>query len=84
MACISELPRLARLQNARFPAARRYAVEVSGWDRREHFFVENCELEWKEESEKQVTLKRALHDNAVLLVRLLQFDESRPFPACCL
>jgi hypothetical protein len=64
------------LQNARFPAAHRYAVEVSGWDRREHFFVENCELEWKEESEKQVTLKRALHDNAVLLVRLLQFDES--------
>ena len=64
------------LRNARFPVTCWYAVEVSGWDRMENFFVENCELEWKEESDKQVTLKRALHDNAVLLVRLLQSDES--------
>jgi hypothetical protein len=64
------------LRYARFPVTRWYAVEVSGWDRTENFFVERCELEWKEESDKQVTLKRALFDNAVLLVRLLQFDES--------
>jgi hypothetical protein len=64
------------LRNARFPVTRWYAVEVSGWDRTENFFVENCELDRKEESDKRVTLKRALHDNAVLLVRLLQFDES--------
>jgi hypothetical protein len=64
------------LRYARFPVTRLYAVEVSGWDRTESFFVEECELEWKEESDKQVTLKRALFDNAVLLVRLLQFDES--------
>jgi hypothetical protein len=64
------------LRYARFPVTRLYAVEVSGWDRTANFFVEKCELQWKEESDKQVTLKRALFDNAVLLVRLLQFDES--------
>ncbi len=64
------------LRYARILVTRLYAVEVSGWDRTENFFVENCELDWKEESDKQVTLKRALHDNAVLLVRLLECDES--------
>jgi hypothetical protein len=64
------------LRCARFPVTRLYAVEVSGGDRTENFFVEKCELEWPEESDKQVTLKRALHDKAVLLLRLLQFDES--------
>jgi hypothetical protein len=76
LACISVLRRLSMLPYARFPVTRWYAVEVSGWDRTENFFVEKCELECKEESDKQVTLKRALFDNAVLLVRLLQFDES--------
>jgi hypothetical protein len=60
----------------RFPVTRWHAVEVSGWDRTESFFVETCELQWKKESDKQVTLKRALNDNAVLLVRPLEFDES--------
>jgi hypothetical protein len=64
------------LRYAHFPFTRWYAVEVSGWDQTENFFVENCELQWKEESDKQVTLRRALSDNAVLLVRLLKFDES--------
>jgi|HubBroStandDraft_4_1064222.scaffolds.fasta_scaffold720640_2 hypothetical protein len=64
------------LRYARSPVTRWYAVEVSGWDRTKNFFVETCELECKEESDKQVTLKRTLSDNAVLLVRLLQFDES--------
>lgn len=61
---------------ARFPGKRLFAVEVSGWDGTEGFFVEKCELEWNEESGKQVALKRELSDNAVLLVRLLQMDES--------
>jgi hypothetical protein len=64
------------LRYTHFPVTRWYAVEVSGWDRTESFFVETCELEWKEESDKQVTLKRALNDNAVLLVRVVQFDGS--------
>jgi hypothetical protein len=53
-----------------------YAVEISGWDSMEDFFVERCELEWNEQSGKQVALKRALNDSAVLLVRLLQTGEA--------
>jgi hypothetical protein len=67
--------------HARFDLARLYAVEISGWDCAEEFFVEKCELEWNEESGKLIVLKRALNDNAVLLVRLLQTgnaDRSHP------
>jgi hypothetical protein len=32
------------LEYAPIPAARLYAVEVSGWDRMEEFFVEKCDL----------------------------------------
>jgi len=72
------------LRYTHFPVTRWYAVEVSGWDRTENFFVETCELESKEESDRQVTLKRALNDKAVLLVRPLQFDESdRSDPVVC-
>jgi hypothetical protein len=42
---------------------------------RSTFFVEKCELEWNE-SGKQVTLKRALNNNSILLVRLLQAGDS--------
>jgi len=68
-------------RNARFPATRLYAIEISGWDCKEQFFVERCELQWNEESGKQVGLKRAVNDNAILLVRLLQGgdpDRSQP------
>jgi len=64
------------VRNAQLPATRWYAVEVSGWDSQEHFFVERCELEWDEESSKQVELKRALGKANLLLVRLLQEGES--------
>jgi hypothetical protein len=66
------------LRNAHFPAARLYAVEVSGWDCSEEFFVERCELEWNEESSKQVALTRALGENTLLLVRLMQAAEAGP------
>jgi hypothetical protein len=69
------------LEYAAFPGARLYAVEVSGWDRMEDFFVEKCDLEWGEESEKHVVLKTSLGNNALLLVRLLQpreADRSHP------
>jgi hypothetical protein len=64
------------LQDDRFPVTRLYAVEVSGWDSTKNFFVEKCDLEWNEESGKQVTLQRTLNDNAVLLVRLMQPGET--------
>lgn len=64
------------LEHAPFSVARLYKVEVSGWDRMEEFFVEKCDLEWGEESEKHVVLKTALGKNAVLLVRLLQPGEA--------
>jgi hypothetical protein len=63
------------LCNAQFPAPCLYAVEVSGWDSSEEFFVEMCELEWSEESSKQIALTRALGANTLLLVRLLQEGE---------
>jgi hypothetical protein len=65
--------------HAPFAATRLYPVEISGWDSAEDFFVEKCELEWNEESGKQVALKRALNDSAVLLVRLLQDGDADRF-----
>jgi hypothetical protein len=64
------------LRSACFPASRVYTVEVSGWDHSEEFFVERCELEWSEESSKQVVLSRVLGGNTLLLVRLLQEGEA--------
>jgi hypothetical protein len=49
-----------------------YRVEVSGWDDNKAFFVENSDLEWSDESGKQVTLNRGLMDGAVVFLRLLQ------------
>jgi len=63
------------LQDVQFSAAGLYPVEVSGWDREQDFFVEKCELEWSEDAGKQVTLKRNLRDDTILIVRLLQPGE---------
>ena len=57
---------------AEHPATNVYRVEVSGWDDNKAFFVENSELEWTDESGKQVTLNRGLTDGAVIFLRLLQ------------
>lgn len=59
-------------------ATRLYSVEISGWDDKEEFFVERCELEWNGDSSKQIALKRILNDHTVLLVRLLQTADSDP------
>lgn len=64
------------LRSADLAVTRLYAVEVSGWDSKDHFFVERCKLEWDEESSKQVALTRALGKNTLLLVRLLEEAES--------
>jgi len=66
---------------AEHPVTNLYLVEVSGWDDNKAFFVENSELEWTEESGKQVTLNRGLHEDAVIFLRLLQpmgNDRSHP------
>ena len=71
------------LRYSRPSATRLYSVEISGWDGKEEFFVERCDLEWNEDSGKQIALKRTLNDRAVLLVRLLQnadSDRSQPVP----
>ena len=60
-----------------------YRVEVSGWDDNKAFFVENSELEWTDDSGKQVTLNRGLMDGTVVFLRLLQHisnDRSHPVP----
>lgn len=49
-----------------------YRVEVSGWDHEQAFFVEKAELEWSEESGKQLALGHSLSEGAVVFVRLLQ------------
>ena len=66
---------------AEHPITSLYLVEVSGWDDNKAFFVENSELEWTEESGKQVTLNRGLKEDAVIFLRLLQqmgTDRSHP------
>jgi hypothetical protein len=71
----------ARMILSANPAVNLYPVEVSGWDNNKAFFVENSQLEWSEESGKQVTLSRSLNDGAVVFLRLLQpmsTDRSNP------
>ena len=66
---------------AEHPATNLYRVEVSGWDDNKTFFVENSQLEWVADSNKQVTLNRGLTDGAVIFLRLLQpisKDRSHP------
>jgi len=66
---------------AEHPVTNLYLVEVSGWDDKRAFFVENSQLEWTEESGKQVTLNRGLSEDAVIFLRLLQqmgTDRSHP------
>ena len=58
--------------SARYPITSVYRVEVSGWDKYQTFFVEKSELEWNEESGKQVVLSHAVVDGAVIFLRLLQ------------
>jgi hypothetical protein len=69
------------IRTAEHPATNLYRVEVSGWDDNKAFFVENSELEWAEDSGKQVTLNRGLSEGAVIFLRLLQpisNDRSHP------
>jgi len=69
------------LLSARHPVVGTYRVEVSGWDSSQSFFVEKTELEWNEETGKQISLRRQLRPGAMIFVRLLQptaTDRSSP------
>lgn len=66
---------------ARLLKTESYRVEVSGWDCRRNFFVENCDLLWSDDSGKHVRLSRKLNNGGIVFVRLLDPSESeRPHP----
>ena len=50
----------------------RYRVEVSGWDMKDNFFVEETDLEWKAEDKKAISLRSGVRSGCVVFVRLLQ------------
>jgi hypothetical protein len=54
-----------------------YAVEASGWDSDQIFFVEKAELEWNEATGKHLTLTRSLCPGSMIFLRLLQPLSSR-------
>ena len=60
------------LLTAQRPITNSYAVEASGWDSTQSFFVEKCELEWNEETGKHLALSRSLCPGAMIFLRLLQ------------
>jgi hypothetical protein len=49
-----------------------YFVEVSGWDIDEVFFVEKSAIEWDEDDEKRVKLRRPLRKGSLIFIRLTQ------------
>jgi hypothetical protein len=53
--------------------ASSYPVEISGWDVAEIFFVENTEVNWREQSEKRVKLWRPLRKGSIIFVRHLHY-----------
>jgi hypothetical protein len=50
----------------------RYRVEVSGWDATDAYFVEKTTLDWSGGDDKEISLRPAMREGAVLFVRLLQ------------
>jgi hypothetical protein len=64
-------------------APRVYAVEVSGWDNHEDFFVENTELQWSEESAGLIHMTHPIASGTLLFLRLLDptsLDRVHPVP----
>lgn len=51
---------------------QRYAVEVSGWDEEENFFVEQTRLEWDQQNMKKVLLRNRLRTGSMVFLRLLE------------
>jgi hypothetical protein len=58
-----------------------YLVEVSGWDHNQQFFVEHAALEWREEQQKSLWVRKSVRCGALLFVRLLaNTSEARTLP----
>lgn len=57
--------------NEQSEAMQRYAVEVSGWDAKEKFFVEATRLEWNDQNHKTVLLKHNVKNGGMVFLRLL-------------
>jgi hypothetical protein len=49
-----------------------YAVEVSGWDASEDFFVEKTDLAWTADGMKEISLHHTVREGSVVFVRLIQ------------
>jgi hypothetical protein len=49
-----------------------YAVEVSGWDVDECFFVEKTDLTWTADGMKEISLRQRVREGSVIFVRLMQ------------
>ncbi len=49
-----------------------YGVEVSGWNSKENFFVEQTSLEWTPDGQKSVRVKSDLRAGTIVFLRLLQ------------
>jgi hypothetical protein len=66
-----------------YASAIAYRVEISGWDDKQEFFVEKADLEWAEDSGKQVLLVHPVEPHALLFIRLLDptsSDRACPVP----
>jgi hypothetical protein len=50
----------------------RYRVEVSGWDASDAYFVEKTTLDWMGGDDKEISLRPAMREGAIVFVRLLQ------------
>lgn len=61
-----------------------FAVEVSGWDASDKFFVESATLRWSGEEKREVSLRGAVRESGVVFVRLLQpMEGADNFPVAC-
>lgn len=61
-----------------------YAVEVSGWDMSQSFFVEITDLAWTADGIKQVRLRRPVREGSMLFVRLMQPPvQNDNYPIAC-
>jgi hypothetical protein len=60
-----------------------HAVEVSGWDTSENFFVEHCSLECLADGQKQIRLRHSLEEGTMVFVRVahvLETQTTHPVP----
>jgi hypothetical protein len=59
-------------------------VEVSGWDEEEVFFVEKTRVAWDEFAGKHISLRRMLHEGAIVFLRMLPvIAQKQALPMVC-